>query len=201
MASVIAQIHEDFSPSYTDIIKGITEDELRRREIHVLAEMVLPDSNTPKACAEFSRRLEGVVGRKKVNLRIYGDASGAAGQTAGKSDWQIVKEYFALCPNIEATYCLDKANPRVRDRVQTVNSALRSSVGASRLFIHPRCKELVKDLEQVVWKPDAAGNLTGDLDKKTDQKRTHVSDALGYLVWKELPLRKKGDGFKGEYVA
>ena len=36
----------------------------------------------------------------------------------------------------------------------------------------------------VFWKRDAAGNALGDISK-ADPKRTHISDALGYLVWRE----------------
>ena len=37
----------------------------------------------------------------------------------------------------------------------------------------------------MVWKADIAGNITGDIDK-SDSRRTHVFDALGYLVQGEL---------------
>ena len=41
-----------------------------------------------------------------------------------------------------------KSNPEVRDRVNIVNSRLMSAAGESRLFIDPRCKEVIgeKDL-------------------------------------------------------
>ena len=40
----------------------------------------------------------------------------------------------------------------------------------------------------MVWKADVAGNITGDIDK-SDKRRTHVSDALGYLVEEEFGLK------------
>ena len=46
--------------------------------------------------------------------------------------------------------------------------------------ISPKCKELIKDLDEVVYKPDSTV-----IDKERDTKRTHLSDALGYLVWQE----------------
>ena len=42
----------------------------------------------------------------------------------------------------------------------------------------PRCKELICDLEQVAFKAD-----TWQIDKDRDRLRTHLSDALGYLLW------------------
>ena len=49
-----------------------------------------------------------------------------------------------------------------------------------RLLIHPRCTGLVADFEEVTFKPE-----TSVIDKERDSKRTHLSDALGYLIWQE----------------
>ena len=46
------------------------------------------------------------------------------------------------------------------------------------MTVNPQCRELIKDLEQVVFKPNE-----GVIDKARDPSRTHISDALGYLVW------------------
>jgi phage terminase large subunit len=64
------------------------------------------------------------------------------------------------------------------------------------LYVDPRCKELIKDLEEVTWRVDATGAATGDINK-SDRKRTHTSDALGYYVASAFPL-KPGGGYKGD---
>ena len=51
-------------------------------------------------------------------------------------------------------------------------------------MVDPRCKELIKDFEQVAYKPGS-----GVMDKERDSKRTHLSDALGYLIWQEMRPR------------
>ena len=57
-----------------------------------------------------------------------------------------------------------------------------------------RCKELIKDFEQVTYKADS--NL---IDKEKDRRRTHLSDALGYLVWQECrPRRDAGRESRGD---
>ena len=54
--------------------------------------------------------------------------------------------------------------------------------------------ELIKDFEQVVYKGEAASVI----DKERDRRRTHLSDALGYLVWQEFrPKRPSGRRDKG----
>ena len=57
-----------------------------------------------------------------------------------------------------------------------------------RLLIDPRCKQLIRDLEQVSWKTDANGNPLIELDK-SDPMRTHASDALGYYIAHAFPMQ------------
>jgi hypothetical protein len=73
-----------------------------------------------------------------------------------------------------------KANPPVRDRVMLVNAKLRSAGEEVHLVIDRKCKGLAKDFEQVVYKPEST-----IVDKERDPQLTHLSDALGYLVWQE----------------
>jgi len=68
-----------------------------------------------------------------------------------------------------------------------MNNALCSVTKDRRVLINPKCRELIKDLRQVRWQRDAAGNPIGTLDK-SDPHRTHLSDALSYLVTSEFGL-------------
>ena len=61
-----------------------------------------------------------------------------------------------------------------------VNSKLFSASEAVQLFVDPRCKGLIMDFEEVIFKRD-----TSVIDKERDSQRTHLSDALGYLLWQE----------------
>jgi hypothetical protein len=80
--------------------------------------------------------------------------------------------------------------------VTEVCSALQAADGRRRLLVDPRCRELIADLEQVAWKRDAAGNALPEI-AKTDPRRTHISDALGYLVWRE---RARQSGPQGDVL-
>ena len=53
------------------------------------------------------------------------------------------------------------------------------------VLMSPAQTGLVKDLEEVTYKP---GSLV--VDKDRDSRRTHLSDALGYLVWQECRPRE-----------
>ena len=100
----------------------------------------------------------------------------------------MIQEIFKLDRRYRVVMRQNTANPVVRDRVNTMNCMLKSASGSRNILIHPRCKELLKDLRQVRWRRDTAGNPTGDLDK-SDPQRTHISDALSYLVAQEWDLR------------
>jgi len=46
-----------------------------------------------------------------------------------------------------------------------VNAKLCSQARSRTLFIDPRCKQLIQDLERVQWKQDANGNMLHEMDK------------------------------------
>jgi len=150
--------------------------QLDSQGIYVLDEISIRHASTQAACEEFYKRFGGHRGE----LCIYGDASGNSQQTTGSSDYQIIREFFQTRRTWNILYKVPKANPSVRDRVMTVNTKLRSAVGRVALFVDPKCRELIKDFEQVSYKEDS--NV---IDKDKDRRRTHLSDALGYLVWQE----------------
>ena len=54
------------------------------------------------------------------------------------------------------------------------------------------CRQLLKDFERVHWKTDPSGNMLKDIDK-SDPARTHVSDALGYMIAKEFAMYPRVD--------
>jgi hypothetical protein len=158
--------------------------------VHVLDEIVIRHATTREACAEFLKRF----GDHRAGVQVFGDASGSAQQTTGASDYEMVREYFMAHSAVTVQYRVPKANPPVRDRVNLVNRLLRSAAGYVGVTIDGRCKELIKDLEQVCYKAD-----TMTIDKERDRARTHASDALGYVLWQECrpqaTVGERGDAF------
>jgi len=153
--------------------------------VFVLDEISLRRATTQEACAEFGKRFPNHRG----GVVIYGDASGNTQQTTGASDYQIVRDYFRSNYGGRIEYKVPKANPNVRDRITLTNSKLKTAAGEIRLWVDPKCKELIKDFEQVSYKPDSNA-----IDKDKDRRRTHVSDALGYLLWQEFrPMPGMGE--------
>ena len=70
--------------------------------------------------------------------------------------------------------------PAVIDRVNAMNKMLIDDI-----IIDPKCKLLIRDLEQVTNKEG-----TREINKTTNKDLTHFSDALGYAVEFEFPVIK-----------
>ncbi len=150
--------------------------------VRVLDEIVIRNGTTMEACAEFIKRFP----RHIPGVWIYGDASGNQRQTTGQSDYDIVKDYLRARSTLDVHYQVPKSNPSVKERINLMNAKLRSASGDVRLLVDPKCKELIKDFEQVAYKAD-----TFVIDKDRDRLRTHLSDALGYFVWQQCKERSK----------
>jgi terminase large subunit-like protein len=168
----------------------------------VLEELILPDSNTPAACEEFLSRTEKWFTGMPMHVCVYGDSTGEQRRTsASRTDWQIVKEFFGRYPErFSAVFRVPSANPPVKDRINCVNAKLRNHAGQYRLFVNSGCKALIKDFEQVCWKTDPHGNSLAELDK-SDSHRTHVSDALGYLIARKFPMSAQRGEQSGPQIA
>jgi hypothetical protein len=152
--------------------------------------MILPDSNTLAACEELLSRTEKWHTGFPLEIYVYGDATGEQHRTSSsRTDWQIVRDFFGRhTDRYRASFRVPSANPPVKDRVNCVNTLLRNYAGQHRMLVDQGCRHLIQDFEQVSWKSDPHGNMLADLDK-SDPKRTHVSDAVGYYVAREFPMR------------
>jgi hypothetical protein len=158
--------------------------------VYVLDEIIVkPDANTERGCEAFHKRTR-TLNQHKLHVDIYGDASGYGRRTsASATDWSIIREFFKRWPSqYSANFHTNTSNPGVRDRVNCVNSRLKSASETVHLFIDPRCRELIKDLEDVTWALDSNGRTSSEIDK-SGKDRTHASDALGYFIAQAFPLK------------
>jgi hypothetical protein len=159
--------------------------QVRDGVVYVMEEMSMSRVTTPQVCEQFLDRHPHHPG----GVVIYGDASGSRRQTTGHSDFEMVRQ--ALCESglKSVSYRVPRSNPDVRARVNLVNAMMRSAGGEARLLICAKCTELILDLEQVAYKPGSSV-----IDKDRDPRRTHLSDALGYLIWQECrPQGRAGE--------
>jgi len=131
--------------------------------------------------------IEGAVGQfremypaHKGELQIFGDAT-------TKSFYDTMR--LALRGySAPVRMRVPQGNPRVKDRVNAVDTKLWAQDGKPGIRVAKRCKELIEDFEGVMWRPNEK-----DLLKSTDQRdpysrRTHISDAMGYWIAQEFPV-------------
>lgn len=156
-------------------------------QVRVLDEIVLRRAGTRDACNEFLRRYPKFPG----GLKVYADASAHHDTTAGWSDREVMQDAFADLGVKRVRFEIPQSNPPVRRRVEMVNGKLFNAAGEVCLYVDPRCAELIRDLETVAWVEG-----THEIDKKSDGLRTHLSDALGYLVWREFNKAMKTVGYR-----
>ena len=151
-------------------------------QIRVLDEIVIHRASTQDACEEFRRRYPD----HEAGLVIVADASGAQTRTSGTTDHSIVQAYMAKHEYPKVTYRFGRRNPAVRERVALVNAKLKSAAGEVSLVVDPSCRELIKDFEEVCYQEGSSA-----INKTRDANRTHLSDALGYLIWEEFGMRRQ----------
>ncbi len=149
-------------------------------DIIVLGEIVQKNTDIWKMTIALKEKIKEL-NHKDKNIIFYGDLEHGNNRSvsATTTSWQIIK-------NEMADYIIEyrlKGHPKIIDRVNAVNSKLRSADGKIHLFINEDCSYLNKDLEMVSME---------DLQKTRviDKDLTHASDDLGYWTNYDYPILK-----------
>ena len=144
---------------------------LRGDDPHAVAELT-DVFDTPAMIALLKRDYAG------HQINIYPDASGQnrKSNNASESDLSLLKAAgFRVCVN--------PTNPRVKDRVLSVNAMIHKE-GARRYRVNPeKCPQLVESLEKQAYDKTGEPDKSGGLD--------HIIDAAGYFVTYRYPIVKR----------
>jgi len=171
MAWVIGQIHGDMAQ------KGRygTPDET---EFHVLDELWVRNTNTGECLDRLHKRFAS----HESGFEFFGDATSRARNTrASTSDYVQIINDTRFSKHIIAGVYYPKKNPSRANRFAACNAMFCNANNKRRCFVHPRCKNLIKDLNQRGYKenttePDDYGDIG------------HITDALGYAIHTCFPL-------------
>jgi len=169
----------------------------------VLGQVYIPtNSRTPMVCdALLDGSRHGPGYRDHAGLvYLYGDATGGAQGSAKVegSDWDLIRKKLRPVFGDRLIDRVPKANPRERARVNAVNARLLSDDGSVRLVVDAkRAPNVVRDFEGV----RTVEGGTGEIDKKRHRADglTHISDAIGYYVAAEYPVRGSSAFVREEY--
>jgi phage terminase large subunit-like protein len=174
----------DFNVEPMVSLVGQMDGELYR----VYRELVMDEASIPEMCEMFRQNFP----HHMSEIWLYGDATSnkRTGQT-GKSDYYIILQEMRHY-RVPLKMKVPLENPKVPDRVNAVNRLCMDEDGHIRLQIDPSCTELIADLEGVLR--DVRGGLFKVRNKKDPYfRRTHTSDALGYWLAFEEPVRAPSD--------
>jgi hypothetical protein len=152
-----------------------------RHEIHG------PRMKTPACAKAVADKLKEIGGGtfRFPKLIIYGDRSGRTENTqTTQDDYALIARTLRENGVQAIEFQVPNANPPVKARVSAMNDALTDGAGVHRVLVHPDCKRLVYDLENV--EDDSDG-----LPDKGDSDLSHASDAAGYAVHKIRPVIKR----------
>ena len=146
-------------------------------ELHIFKEYKQQNSNTRYLMETL---LTDFPGRE---VTVFPDPSGRARKTSaigGETDFTIIREFGAhvIAPN--------KA-PHTADSINTLNTMMCNGANRRRIFIHPSCKALIKDLDTWLYEEDKGNKeYLSRPDKKSGND--HLPDALKYLIWSEFGM-------------
>jgi hypothetical protein len=134
-------------------------------------EVVIFGSNTDEMAKEIHQRYPN------RQIIIYPDPAARQRKTssAGRTDLSILNNSGFMTK-------ARSAHPAVRDRINSVNSRLKSGSGERHLFFTDKCKQAIKSLERQTYKE-------GTSQPNKDDGYDHMNDALGYMVEYLFPIK------------
>ena len=139
--------------------------QIDKGKIIVVDEIVIYSSNTDEMVQEIRDRYG-----TKIQIFIYPDPACKQRKTSagGRTDLSILQ-------NAGFKVKVKHKHTPIRDRVNNVNSRLKSANGTRYIFVSKSCKILIKGLQQQIYK---IGTNIPDKSEGFD----HMNDSLGYLV-------------------
>lgn len=173
-------------------------------EAHVVDAVIANNSWTPQVCEEIIKRYGREASTAAFGLRgsrgwpggavCYGDSTGNARHaSSNKTNWMWIKELLgSQFPTFKIHESVSRANPEEKVRTDALNVLLRNALGQTRLYIRKRepvqldpVYKLVRSLELTIKAPG-----TDYISKPAGETHTHGSDALGYWIAAEFPVRR-----------
>lgn len=140
----------------------------RGNHVHYFDEIELPNADTEYMCSTLvDKYVKPELYRHNPLVNIYPDASGSARDTAapaGKSDFSHIQDAgFTICAN--------HANPKRKDRYNSVNGKLGPKQGEPTTTVAPNCKRIIKYLSLYSHE---------EMNKPQQKKMSHLLDAFSY---------------------
>ena len=155
----------------------IVQYDPRSKTAYVLDEIYFRNNgNTSRACEEVLLRYSEHIKLVPEFLYMADEAGQARSTRVSYNDIDIMQQAFKKIPNSRTLNGPRK--PHVVESVTALNGMLDPADKVVRLYVDPKCKQLIKDLESCRW-------LEGEPRRmdKSDPDLTHCVDSLRYVCW------------------
>jgi len=142
-----------------------------KEQLIIFDEISIYGSNTDEMVQEIRTRYPN------KNIICYPDPAARQRKTSagGRTDLSILQ-------NAGLQVKARTSHTPIRDRVNAVNSALKSADGTVKVKIHPACRNILKSLQKQIYKP-------GTSIPDNNENLSHMADATGYLIDYIYPVR------------
>lgn len=159
-------------------------------KVYYFDEIVLENTTTRHAVDEFCSRYPS----HKGSIIINGDASGNNRSTNSEfTNYAIMKNRLSELGYRDVKIRIRDFNPPIKNRIAAWNNKVRKPDGRLGVFIDPKCKWLIYNMESLKWKE---GTSQLDLPTSANIKSNrmlkflgHPFDAASYLVDFYWPIR------------
>ena len=139
-------------------------------------------ASIPKLVRKFRSKFPTHAG----GLRVFPDASARSSSAGGQSLLEIMDGEFQGYPS-EPEFLVPKQNPRVPDRIHSVNQVLRGANLWKPLLVSDECEYVIEDFQRVQWNEPGTGLLKISDPDDDRALLTHATDGLGYWVMMDMP--------------
>ena len=136
-----------------------------------IGEIVIYGSNSDEMAKEIHQRYPN------RQIIIYPDPAARQRKTSagGRTDLSILNNSGFMTK-------AKSRHPAIRDRINSVNSRLKTGDGKRHLFFTENCKQTIKSLERQTYKE-------GTSQPNKDDGYDHMNDALGYMIDYLFPVK------------
>lgn len=140
--------------------------------LHAIDEVMIRNSNTDELVAELRRRYP------TNPIDVYPDPAGVQRKTSANGNTDI-----KILQNAGFRVIYHSQHPLVKDRINAANSLFKKQPVYQRFLVDPKCKQLIKSLQQFCYKE---GTEIPDKDSGFD----HAFDAVTYAIQYMFPIRR-----------
>lgn len=144
-------------------------------ELRVFDEIRIRNANTQATLDHLYKQY----GRHEHGFVFFGDAAGQnRSTTSSTSDYIQIRDDSRFT---RKKILYPSKNPRLKDRFASTNAMLKNAAGKRRVFIDPKCKNLINDLKQRSYRE-------GTCDPDDGAGIGHMVDAFDYVIYAKYKI-------------